>query len=296
MADLLRTERLAALASWQNRDGGWGYFPGATSWVEPTAWAVAALHGEPGYEGQVRLALAWLGGMQRTDGACRPQAKVEEPSWVTALFVLAHLLEGVAGDAVHAAARWLVAARGAEGSLWRRAVARALPREEGYEPDHYGWSWAPGTNSWVEPTAHSLLALKLYRQYAPERRVDERRLEWRIRLGEQMLRDRRCRDGGWNYGARQALGVALPSYVETTAIALAALQSREPALLAVLDERRRAPASPLGRAWLELAQALLSGDVAPTQSAGRADILVEAIGLVATNRQALARLRLEALS
>src|SRR5262245_39053203 len=37
--------RLEFLRSTQNPDGGWGFFPGKQSWLEPTAYALMALHG-----------------------------------------------------------------------------------------------------------------------------------------------------------------------------------------------------------------------------------------------------------
>ena len=43
-------------------------------------------------------------------------------------------------------------------------------------------------------------------------------------MGEAQLMDVRSRDGGWNYGSPAALGVDLPSYPETTALALVGLQ------------------------------------------------------------------------
>jgi hypothetical protein len=39
-----------------------------------------------------------------------------------------------------------------------------------------------------------------------------------------MLEDRQCDDGGWNYGNAVVLGDRLPSYGQTTAVALLALQ------------------------------------------------------------------------
>ena len=39
--------RLQMLRRVQNPDGGWGYFPGKQSWLEPTVWAALALHGDP---------------------------------------------------------------------------------------------------------------------------------------------------------------------------------------------------------------------------------------------------------
>jgi hypothetical protein len=72
-----------------------------------------------------------------------------------------------------------------------------------------------------------------------------------------MLLDRRCPDGGWNYGAPRALGVPLPSYPETTAMALLGLQGAEPR---ALEESYRAAKAglasgnpPSAAPWLGLA-------------------------------------------
>jgi len=39
--------RLGLIETAQNADGGWGYFPGKESWLEPTVYALLALAGEP---------------------------------------------------------------------------------------------------------------------------------------------------------------------------------------------------------------------------------------------------------
>lgn len=296
MPESLQAARLSLLAASQNRDGGWGYFPGTSSWVEPTVWAVAALRQATDQGQRIRRALAWLGTLQRPDGAVRPQAQVDEPSWMTALFVTAHLLNGVIDERVQTAVRWLLAVKGAEGALWRRAVARALPRVEGYNPDRYGWAWMPNTNSWVEPTAHTLVALKLYRARAATGRVDRQTLNWRIQLGEQMLLERRCRDGGWNYGARLALGVPLPSYPETTGVAMMALQGSPDAVPGSLLERAREwcsqATSPLGRAWLSIGLLLHGAGASPGEEKPREDTLLLALQALSENTQALSALRL----
>jgi hypothetical protein len=48
----------------------------------------------------------------------------------------------------------------------------------------------------------------------------------RIRVGEQMLLDRVCSVGGWNYGNARVFDHDLWPYVPTTALALLALQDR----------------------------------------------------------------------
>jgi len=82
------------------------------------------------------------------------------------------------------------------------------------------WSWVEGTASWVEPTAWSLLLLKKLRGNGSlPREADER-----IHVGEQLLLDRVCAVGGWNYGNAQVFGHDLWPYVPTTALALLALR------------------------------------------------------------------------
>lgn len=83
-----------------------------------------------------------------------------------------------------------------------------------HDPDTRGWAWTDGTFGWVEPTARAVLALRLLRPDATGPIAD----------GVAMLEDRQCDDGGWNYGNDVVLGDHLPSYGQTTAVALLALQ------------------------------------------------------------------------
>ena len=71
-----------------------------------------------------------------------------------------------------------------------------------------------GTFSWVEPTSYALIALK----------ASGINTHTRIREAEQLLLDRACPDGGWNYGNRLVRGVALTAMTSTTALAAMALQ------------------------------------------------------------------------
>ena len=62
----------------------------------------------------------------------------------------------------------------------------------------------------------------------------------RIRVGEAMLRDRACREGGWNYGSSNVYGQELFPYVPTTALGLLALQDQrtDPAVTRALERLR----------------------------------------------------------
>src|ERR1700739_4208191 len=75
--------RLNVLRSAQNPDGGWGYFPGKQSWLEPTVYASLALRGEPAATGAWALISSW----QARDGSWRPSADVQVAHWSTSLCV-----------------------------------------------------------------------------------------------------------------------------------------------------------------------------------------------------------------
>jgi hypothetical protein len=96
--------------------------------------------------------------------------------------------------------------------LWRWKF-KTVDTQVRFNPDKFGWTWAPDTASWVIPTAFAVLALRMAGKQ-----------DTRIQLGMEMLLDRACAGGGWNAGNSVAFGVALAPHVEATAMALLALQ------------------------------------------------------------------------
>ena len=145
----------------------------------------------------------------------------------------------------------LLDARGEESTNLSRFAGMFVANNIGHDRKFAGWPWLPGTTSWIEPTSHALVALK---RAAP--RIPSRELRRRVTLAEGMILRRRCADGGWNYGSRAALGVDLPSYPETTALALLGLQSCGEADLSQdlirAQELWRQCRARLGRAWLAI--------------------------------------------
>lgn len=205
---------LAYLAQTQNPDGGWGYSPGHTSYVEPTALVLLAFGGS----GQDVLARGrrWLLAAQREDGAWGVDSRGYSPSWMTAWAVWALATCTGEIDCAQALAKgttWLLAEptlKVEEATVY--AQARHLL---GIDPALQGWPWQPGEAAWVFPTALTLLALVAagIRQHP---RLDQ---------GLLYLLDRACPDGGWNFGNPAMFGKRLPALIPETAMALLALRT-----------------------------------------------------------------------
>jgi hypothetical protein len=249
--------RLDVLKGAQNPDGGWGYFPGKRSWLEPTVYAAMALAGDAAAD----RAWALLRGWQGSNGSWRPAGDVAVENFGTALCVTLALSQGRWDGAIEKGVNWLLGTEGAESNWRNRLSAKAGFIESERNLTFKGWPWNPGTSSWVEPTAQSLIALK---KAAARGRKDAMERIW---LGEAQLFDVKCRDGGWNYGSREALKIDLPSYPETTGVALVGLQGHR-GLEASLDYAAREVVrtqSPLGRAWLTIALRL-DGASVPAQA------------------------------
>jgi len=214
----------------QNRDGGWSYRRGGSSWTEPTCYALLALAaaGRDVSEAAQR-GVRWLADRQRADGGWAPRPGVDESTWVTALVLL--LPGGMNGGVNTArAAAWLVAETGRESTFVERLRMRLLGAPLDPSQAFDGWPWFPGAAAWVTPTALSILALEKL-----DRRKSQASLRDRIAQGRGFLLARRCRDGGWNHGSTKALGYDSDSYPETTGVALLALHDSKAAELAAAD-------------------------------------------------------------
>jgi len=191
--DRLSTALVAARAGL-----AFGARPGAPAEAEPTALAAIAL-GDAG-------AVDWLAAHQHVDGGFGLRSGVVDSDASTALAAIAL----PSGDARERALDHVVASRAA-----RVPDSTATP----HDASTRGWGWTPDTFGWVDPTSRAVLALRLLR---PSATVD-------IADGLAVLADRECVGGGWNYGNREVLGVDLPPYVQTTAIALVGSQDALPA-------------------------------------------------------------------
>ena len=64
-----------------------------------------------------------------------------------------------------------------------------------FDPAFTGWPWQSGTAAWVEPTVHAVMALRQALKHSRDART-AKAIAGRIVIGQRMLLDRRCRDGG----------------------------------------------------------------------------------------------------
>lgn len=212
--------RIAFLARHQNPDGGWGFLPGRQSRVEPTAYALRALGQD---HSTWQKGIAFLVSQQNKDGGFLPGndssgKAILGSTWVTSLALPLLRRANIGEKQLAKAAQWLLQCEGAEGSLLQRLMHGLGRSVVDQDPRLRAWPWRPGNHSWVEPTSHALLALPWLNGLAPEAAI-----RYRLNLGQKMLLDRRCADNGWNYGNKRVLGETLPSYPETTALALLGL-------------------------------------------------------------------------
>lgn len=207
----------------QNSDGGWGYQAGTAAAVEPTAWCLLGLAKIDAAAEAVERGRGWLTSTQAGDGSWPTRPEIGEGNWVTALAGLALLATNGSRPAIERAAGWVCRSRSAEGGLRSRLLG-LLAREKVVEQDLAlrGWSWTPGTASWVEPTAVALMFLhSLPREMLPGEAAERRQ------MGVAMLYNRMCPDGGWNFGNPKVYGVGGIPQIGPTAWALMALQEQQ---------------------------------------------------------------------
>lgn len=198
------TEFRRALLAARNADGGWPYYAGKKSRLEPTAWALLALQAS----GE-RVSIDSLASWPRRDGWLIDRGSDDVNVAFNAIAVVVLNALGAGTNVISQLVRTLT-----------RAGGQRLPQSPSNVQDNSlrGWSWVDGTFSWVEPTALGLLALKRCAGGARDAQA-------RIVEAERMLLDRVCVSGGWNYGNANVLGKTLEPYMATSALGLIALRN-----------------------------------------------------------------------
>jgi hypothetical protein len=218
---------LPYLRAVQNEDGGWGFLRDTESRVEPSAWALLALHefasqGPSGPDESIARGFGYLERTQLPDGSWPAAPGQEKGSWTTAPACWALLAQGErAQRSLDRGLSWLLQTTPGDASLWWRLMRRLTAKRSvsAQSDELYGWSWTPATASWVEPTAYALIVLRC----ASEKLLsgDARK---RISIAQKMLLDRMCPGGGWNCGNPMIYGVPGEPQVIPTVWALLALR------------------------------------------------------------------------
>lgn len=275
----MESSALVSLRQMQNSDGGWGYYPGKQSWLEPTVYAAVALQGEPAADRAWELLRSWQG----KDGGWRPSAGVPIPGWGTSLCVSLAQFRGEFGEPFKKGVEWLLNARETRVPLWQNLMWRTKlfgppPRDL----DLVGWPWKSGQVSWLEPNVHAIVALK-----QAETRLPSSLLRNRVEMAQAELMKVRCPDYGWNYGMAAALKVDLVAFPETTGLALIGLQGH-PDLdksIELAKRQARETGSPLARAWLTIGLRLHGVDVPASEAkiASSPEITIAALRVIAEN-------------
>ncbi len=199
-------------------------------------------------------------GSQRSDGGWPPCPAVGRSTWVTSFAAIA--LAGSGTPAViDRASAWLLQNSGCGlNSLERLRNWLARDHVDQTPP---GWSWYPGTASWVIPTAVSLLALKRIS-------IDSTLARQRIADGQGFLFARECPAGGWNHGGTFVRSENAQPYPETTGLALLALSGANSGRLQISLGRAHqmlsSPQSAQGSAWLRMGVASIEGNTAAAPS------------------------------
>jgi hypothetical protein len=97
---------------------------------------------------------------QYPDGSTRPCEMVDSPHWTVALLVkLAVLRRDV--PVVQRGVKYLMETIGSESGPLMRVLHCLDPQSNDREPKFEGWPWRAGAAAWVEPTVHSINALRL---------------------------------------------------------------------------------------------------------------------------------------
>jgi hypothetical protein len=207
-----------------NRFGASGDLRSGQS-IEPVCFRTIALRRDAGHE--LEETLVFVEKLQANDGGWPAFVGDEQrSSWTTALAAFTLMITGRSSAQIERAVGCLLESKGREANWFWRWKFQNVDKEVKFDPAKYGWSWLPGTTSWVVPTAMSLIALRKVMRAGV---VPAHLLIDRISVGTAMLLDRMCPGGGWNAGNSMAFGVSYAPHVDATSIALLALRGFEDA-------------------------------------------------------------------
>lgn len=202
---------LQKLSSLAQPGGGWGYAGSLPAHPEPTCLALLALCLDmESYVDVIRAGWAFLDRCQSADGSYLAPGAREEAFWPTALVLFTQSALGYGPGEVRLTTSRLLGLYGRiprdPGKTGLSDINLTLP----------GWTWVNDDYSWVEPTAWACLAMRRAGQGAHDR----------VTQGQELLLDRCLEEGGTNHAGRRIFGQPARPLMETSALALLALQGR----------------------------------------------------------------------
>ncbi len=158
---------------------GWGYTSSQMA-IEPTVFALLALSNADAGD-LVTEGIRNLRRLQLADGQWPTILGASKGSpWATALAANALMCLESPDEAVERALASLVRIEPQEAFWLWRLKFRIQDKHVRFSPSKFGWSWVPGTMSWVIPTSLSLIVLEGARK---RRLIGGSHLDRRLRLG-----------------------------------------------------------------------------------------------------------------
>ena len=195
----------------QNEDGGWGYWPGRESYIEPTGLCLLALK-SAGNEDGVRKGLEYLEKCQLDSGGVGINEEDKEGNWMSYAALLAFHALGASKEEERLK-KWILGFYDGYSNI-SPDIVESMYQEFRFDMTIDGWPWFDNTNSWIEPTSLFIIALT-YSGVEPQNQ--------RISSGLKLLLDRTNKGGGWNYGNPFVKNAYLDAYPLPTSIALLAM-------------------------------------------------------------------------
>ncbi|EKD35048.1 MAG: hypothetical protein ACD_75C02077G0001, partial [uncultured bacterium] len=157
--------------------------------TEATLWAALALKNLPEYRSQFLKSAIFLADQQLEDGRLLLDGECRKVFWLAAPAIWVwHGLDAFQAQQ-HLAILFLLGHSGVH-----------YPRKPQSPSEHdtsiRGWPWVADTHSWIDPTAMSLMTLRLV-NHEKHPRAEE---------AVKMILDRQLPHGGWNYGNTKVFG------------------------------------------------------------------------------------------
>jgi hypothetical protein len=200
------TNTIRAISMRSLPDGGFYEQPDSLCRADSTAWAILALKSMDTHSSLIESARSSLASQQLDDGRICISREHPQVIWPTSLVILAWQGSVAYRKKLDMAIHFLIKTKG---TFFKKSANSIHTIDSSLA----GWPWIEKTFSWVEPTALSVLALRLS-SCGNHERVHEA-----IRL----LMDRQLPRGGWNIGSTIIYGQETYPQLDCTGLALSAL-------------------------------------------------------------------------